>query len=121
MKTGISKPVLPYAVQIPLHNINLEARGASLGLHYSEKSMWVTSTLFQKQKLSSSSIDLFFWILIIFITSALQKNQWNNTHSIIGKHLAKIPWETNYPKQARNLRALPLAGQRNVLKQKIEI
>lgn len=45
----------------------------------------------------------------------LAKELQNKTHSIIRKYLAKIPWERNHPKQARNLRALPLAGQRNIL------
>lgn len=45
----------------------------------------------------------------------LAKQLQNSTHSIIRKHLAKISWERNHPRQARNSRALPLAGQRNIL------
>lgn len=34
----------------------------------------------------------------------LAKELQKNTHSIIRKYLARTPWETNHPKQARNLR-----------------
>lgn len=78
-----------------------------------QKSTWVTSMLFQK--VSSSSVHVFLLDFYNIRYFCLAKELQNKTHSIIRKHLAKIPWERNHPKQARNLRALPLAGQRNVL------
>lgn len=74
-----------------------------------QKSTWITS------EVSSSSISEFFLDFCNIRCFCLAKELQNKTHSIIRKHLAKIPWERNHPKQARNLRALPLAGQRNIL------
>lgn len=62
--------------------------------------------------LSVSELFLDFYNIRYF---CLAKKLQNKIHSIIRKHLAKISWERNHPKEARNLRALPLTGQRNVL------
>lgn len=78
-----------------------------------QKSTWIMSGVFQK--VSSSSVSEFFLDFCHIRYFCLAKELQNKTHSRIRKHLAKIPWERNHPKQARNLRALPLAGQRNVL------
>lgn len=123
---GLKKRVRPHQqTGLPLRHADSTAQNKSggkrrwLGFMLFKKSIWITSTWFQKQNASSSSINIYIIFFLDFYNIryfCLAKELQNNTHSIIRKHLAKIPWETNHPKQARNLRALPLAGQRNVLK-----
>lgn len=118
-ETGISKPAFHSAVQIPLHNINLEVRDAGLGLCYSKINMDHIYIIPKAKEVKFTYQCLSFFLDFYNIHYfCLAKELQNNTHSIIRKHLAKIPWETNHPKQARNLRALPFAGQRNVLNKK---
>lgn len=74
-ETGISKPVFPSAVQIPLHNINLEVRDAGLGLCYSKINVDHIYIIPKAKDVKFIyQCIYFFWIFIIFVISALQKN-----------------------------------------------
>lgn len=105
--------VFPSAVQIPLQNINLEVRDGALGFCCSKINVGHIYVIPKGVKFICQCVFLLDFYNIRYF--CLGKELQNRTHSIIRKHLAKTPWERNHPKQARNLRALPLAGQRNVL------
>lgn len=65
--------VLPSAVQIPLQNINLEVQDAALGSCYSKINVGHICVIPKGVKFIYQCMSS-FWIFIIFLISALQKN-----------------------------------------------
>lgn len=65
--------VFPSAVQIPLQNINLEVRDAALGFCCSKINVGHIYVIPKGVKVIYQRVSS-FWIFIIFVISALQKN-----------------------------------------------